>query len=53
MTMDFATEAISHFAGLFNLVIESQRGRMEYDDFLARAKQARDVPPNSSDTTEK
>ena len=42
MVMDSTTEAISHFAGLFNLVVESQRGRMEYDDFLARAKEARE-----------
>ncbi|MEX3006956.1 hypothetical protein [Hoeflea sp. TYP-13] len=44
MSMDPVTEAIAHFIGVFNLIVEQQRGRIDYDEFSAQLKEAREDP---------
>ncbi|MCY6380692.1 hypothetical protein [Hoeflea prorocentri] len=36
--MDPVTEIIAHFIGVFNIVVEEQRARMDYDEFKALEK---------------
>lgn len=47
MSMDPVTEVIAHFIGVFNIVVEQQRARLDYDEFKAFEKlseEERDLP---------
>ncbi|MEM6461936.1 MAG: hypothetical protein AAF724_08475 [Pseudomonadota bacterium] len=48
--MDYVTEIIAHFVGVFNVTVEQERARIDYDSFKAAQKQLdAEAPLQSSD----